>query len=362
MTPYHYLHALNTIPQIGSQALRKLLEYFDTPEAIWNASSNGLYASGINEKTVESILERRPRIDIRQEWERLEAEGIRILLEEDADYPRLLKEIHQPPFILYKKGSFKINHKPLIAIVGSRHPSPYGKRVAETFAKELAQAGVGVVSGLAFGIDSCAHTGTLDIESGTIAVLGNGLDQASISPKSQLPLARAILDRGGALLSEYPPGTKATPYTFPARNRIISGISLGTIVVEAALKSGSLITARYAIEQNREVFAVPGSVFSEASAGPHELIRSGAKLAGNIRDILEEIRPAESVSEAPREPATPLSPSETAILKTLSSEPLHIDKILKATTLETSQVQSALAFLEIKGLIRNIGGMYYIRI
>lgn len=360
--PYHYLHALNTIPQIGSQALRKLLDYFDTPEAIWTASPAALKASGIKEKPLQALLDKRALVNIRAEWEKLETYAIALITEDDPAYPTLLKEIHNPPYILYKRGTFDYNSKPLVAIVGSRHATSYGERVAETFAQELVAAGIGIVSGLAFGIDSAAHKGVLNAQGDTVAVLGNSLDDASVSPKAQLSLAKAILNQSGALLSEYPPETAATPFTFPTRNRIIAGMSQGTIIVEAATRSGSLITARLALEYNREVFAVPGSVFSDASAGPHSLIRSGATVATNIQDILEELRPHIQHTSTPTSVSTPLSFEEEQLFPLLSSEPLHIDKILKTTTLETSQVQSTLVFLEVKGLIKNIGGMHYIKL
>lgn len=362
MTPFHYLHALNTVPNIGSQTIRDLLEYFDTPEEIWKASSQALKASGLTDKSIEALRATSTTLDIRAEWEKLEASAITLITEEDTAYPLLLKEIHNPPFIIYKRGSFDWNSQPLITIVGSRHATPYGTRVAKVFAQELVAAGISVASGLAFGIDSAAHTGTLEAQGHTVAVLGNSLDDASIAPKSHLPLAKAILHQSGALLSEYPPVMTATPFTFPARNRILAGISQGVIVIEAAKRSGSLITARFALESNREVFAVPGSIFSDASQGPHALIRSGAKIATGIQDILEELQLQRTSLSEPFTPSIALSPIEEKLYAVLSIEPLHIDKILKTTTLDTSQVQSTLVFLEVKGLIKNIGGMHYIRI
>lgn len=347
---------------MSSQALRKLLKYFDTPEEIWKSSSSTLKASGISEKILESILLHRPSIDIDERWNTLKSSAIQLITVEDITYPSLLKEIHNPPFILYTRGNFDYNSKPLITIVGSRHASPYGERVAQVFAQELTAAGIAVASGLAFGIDKAAHKGTLEAHGTTVAVLGNSLDDASIAPHSHLPLAHAIINQGGALLSEYPPVTNATPFTFPARNRILAGISAGTIVIEAARKSGSLITARYALESNREVFAVPGSIFSDASQGPHDLIRSGAKIATSIQDILEEVSLYTQHAGASTSQPSNLSTDEERIYALLSSEPLHIDKILKTTTLETSQVQSVLAFLEVKGRIKNMGGMHYIRL
>lgn len=361
MSPQRYLHALNTIPGVTPQGLRALLEHFDTPEAIWKASPAAIRASGIKEKTTESIITSRPRIDIEKTWSKLGSHDISVVIETDPQYPSLLKEIPTPPPILYKRGAFDLGSKPFVTIVGSRHSTPYGEQVARSFAGQLVTAGICVASGLAFGIDSAAHQGVLEAHGDTVAVLGNGLDDTSVSPKAQLSLATSIVRSGGALLSEYPPGTSATPYTFPARNRILAGMSLGTVVIEAAEKSGSLITARYALEFNREVFAVPGSIFSEASQGPHALIRSGAKIATNISDILEELRPQLTPAKNETLPSVILSPEEKILFDAITREPAHIDKILKTTTLDTSTAHSALVFLEMKGVVKNIGGMHYIR-
>lgn len=335
--------------------------FFDTPEAIWKASEAALIASKINSKAVTSILTHRASMDIEAQWAKLEAHEISILTQEDTNYPRLLKEIPNPPTILYVRGTYQFNSKPILTIVGSRHSTAYGNRVAQAFAKDLVSSGIAVASGLAFGIDNAAHTGTLQAKGATIAVLGNSLDDDSIAPKSHLYLAHTVIRQGGALISEYPPVTAATPYTFPARNRILAGISHGVIVVESAERSGSLITARYALEYNREVFAVPGSIFSEASQGPHNLIRSGAKIVTSITDVLEEIAPLYQISPSTTH-APELSPHEVTLLAVFSSEPTHIDKILKTTTLETSQVHTSIVLLEVKGLIKNIGGMHYIKL
>jgi DNA processing protein len=359
-SPLHYIHALNTVPSIRT-ALPALLEYFDTPESIWTASDSHLKASGLGAKGRELFLAKRNSLSLEDEWHKLTLAHITLITQEDARYPKLLKEIHQPPVSLYARGECDMN-RPVVAIVGSRHNSEYGTRVTERFVSELVASGITVASGLAFGIDSIAHTATLREHGTTIAVLGNSLDDASISPKSHLPLAHDIIRSDGLLLSEYPPATSATPYSFPARNRILSGISLGTIVIEAAAKSGSLITARFSLEQNREVFAVPGSIFSEGSLGPHQLIRSGAKIATSIQDILEELTPHTHRSVQSISPPDNLSPEETLLYNLLSPEPLHIDKILKATTLKATQIQSSLVILEIKGLIKNIGRMHFIKL
>lgn len=362
MVQRQYLHALNKIPGLGSQAMRKLLAYFDNPESAWNSSFSELRSAGIGEKLANAIIRQRPTINIQKAWDSLDQSGISLITMDDEEYPILLKEIHNPPSILYKRGQYDWNSKPIITIVGSRHCTPYGERVALKFANELVSSGFCVASGLAFGIDAAAHKGALEAHGPTIAVLGNSLDDASIAPRTHLPLAQNILQHQGALLSEYPPLTNATPSTFPARNRILAGISQGTIVVESASKSGSLITARFALEFGREVFAVPGSIFSEASAGPHELIRKGAKITGSIKDILEEIKPQIQTFSQPTKPDISLSPEETKLFSCISPDPVHIDKILKTTTLETSQVQSILVLLEMKGLVKNIGGMNYIRL
>jgi DNA processing protein len=361
MTPHHYLHAFNCIPGIGAGTLRTLLQAFDTPEIAWNASESELAASGIGKIALRRLHEGRSAVDIAREWDILQNLRIRVILPNDPEYPPSLRTIPDAPVNLYVRGQLDITVKPLIAIVGSRKATPYGIRVAETLAEELSAAGFGIVSGLAFGIDTSAHHGTLRAKGATIAVLGNGLADEAISPQAQLPLAQALLEHGGALVSEYAPYTPAAPYTFPARNRIIAGMSLGTVVIEAAKRSGSLLTAHAALDYQREVFAVPGSIFSEASEGPHALLRSGAKLVGNIRDILEELQPNSASFAALDQPTVPMSPAENTLWSLLSHEPLHIDKIVKNATLPTSSVQSTLAFLEIKGLVKNIGGMHYVR-
>ncbi|MEK7549798.1 MAG: DNA-processing protein DprA, partial [Patescibacteria group bacterium] len=229
----------------------------------------------------------------------------------------------------------------------------------------LSRAGVIVVSGLAFGIDSVAHIGALDGGNDTLAVLGGGIDDKTIAPQTHLNLAKRILSQG-ALVSEYPMETPPTKWSFPQRNRIIAGMTLGTVVIEAAEQSGSLITARLALDYNREVFAVPGSIFSPVSTGTNQLIKNGAKIVRSVSDILEELTPyfeaTFQVKSQEKHLPQNLSPEEITLLKILSHEPLHVDKIIKATTLETAVANSTLVMLEIKGIIRNTGGMNYIRI
>jgi DNA processing protein len=305
-------------------------------------------------------------------------DGIKTISIEDKEYPKLLKEIADPPKILYYLGEIKSSEN-CFAIVGTRRYSSYGKQVALEIAGDLAEAGLTIVSGLAPGIDTFAHQAVVERrklarrslgEGGrTIAVLGTGLDEKSIYPKSNLKLAKEILETGGALISEYPPGTSGAKFTFPQRNRIISGLSLGVLIVEAKPPlpnfwcegkeksgSGSLITAHYALEQKRKVFAIPGSIYSSNSKGCHFLIEKGARLVENANDILKELnlpkitRPGLVEGE---------NEEENLILNTLKEESLYIDEIIKRTKLPAAAIASTLAILEIKGKVKNLGGNIY---
>ncbi|OGI14268.1 MAG: DNA protecting protein DprA [Candidatus Moranbacteria bacterium RIFCSPHIGHO2_01_FULL_54_31] len=365
MHPTAILYALSLIPGIGHKTLRALMEHFGSPEAVWTADEPSLLAvAGLRPKTLAALVSGRTTIDPEREWDTITRQGIGILAYTDDAYPSLLKEIPDAPALLFVRGQYDWSPKPLIAIVGSRKFTSYGEQAAHRFATDLAAAGYVVVSGLAFGIDSIAHKAALEAGAETLAILGSGVDDASIAPQSHLPLGRAVM-QAGALISEYRPGTKANEGTFPARDRIIAGMTLGTVVIEAPEKSGALITARLALDYNREVFAVPGSVFSPSSLGTNALIRSGAKIVTSVQDILEEFplpeKPLARGENAASARTLSLAPEEKSILAALSHEPLHVDKIIKAARLETSSANSILALLEIKGLIRDVGGMHYIR-
>lgn len=284
-------------------------------------------------------------------------EEIQKITIEDENYPKLLKEIKNAPKVLYFKG--KLQPEELcFAVVGTRRCSSYGKQVTLEIADSLAGAGLTIVSGLAPGIDTFSHTAAVEQGKRTIAVLGTGLDEESIYPKENIKLARQIVELGGLLLSEYPPGTRGTRFTFPDRNRIISGLSLGTLVVEAKEKSGALITANYAFSQKRKVFAVPGSIYALNSCGPHILIKKGAKLVDNANDILRELNLI-SLKPACEKKTDVLNLEENLILETLKEEALHLDKIIEKTKLKTATVASTLSILEIKGKVRNLGGNVY---
>lgn len=363
-----YWHCVRKIPGIGQTRLQSLMRGFSSGEQAWNADAQTLAATGMSRDTLDAIVAGRSNIDPKREQEVLERDGIGILLQNDDSFPVLLREAPFPISLLYVRGSFEDWDTPMVSIVGSRRHTAYGRQAAERIAEDLSRAGIVVVSGLAYGIDSVAHGATLRANGSTIAVLGNGLDDASIHPKDHLPLAKRIME-SGCLLSEYPPGTAAGKGTFPARNRIIAALSLGVVVVEAAEKSGSLITATHALECGREVFAVPGSIFSPASTGTHRLIRDGAKLVRGIGDILEELplrerrQPSASTDTSTTNPAPKnLSKPEEKILSLLTHEATHVDEIIKSSHLGTSDAGAALTMLEIKGLAKNIGGMNYIRV
>ncbi len=360
------IHALTLIPGIGNKTVRNLITHFGNPVAVWEADKKSLLEiNGLGEKTVVALITGRDVISPEKEWEKVISQNIHISAFTDATYPRLLKEIPDAPAILYTRGNYDWTEKPLIAIVGARKFTNYGEQAAYRFASDLAKAGYVIVSGLALGIDSIAHKAALEAGAETLAVLGGGIDDDSIYPRSHLSLAQAVM-HSGALVSEYLPGTKVIEAAFPARNRIMAGMSLGTLVIEASENSGTLITARLALDYNREVFAVPGSIFSPASLGANALIKSGAKIVASVQDILEEFPATKnsSVSEkkVSRAENISLSPEEKKILQILSQEPTHVDKIIKATKLETASVISALTLLEIKAFAKNIGGMNYIEI
>jgi DNA processing protein len=356
-----YLHALNKIDGIGSQKIKKLLSFFNNDsENIWHATYSDLQIALGDGKLPEKIINARKKINPEKEWAYLEKENIHITSLADESYPKLLKEICNPPHLIYLKGNLNLNETPSIAIVGARKHSPYGAQATVAFSRNLAKSGLSIVSGLALGIDAIAHKSALDVNEKTIAVLGSSIDNKNIYPRTNFQLAQEIITKNGTLLSEYPPETSATAFTFPARNRIIAGLAMGTLVVEAGEKSGALITARLALENNREVFAIPGSIFSENSIGTNNLIKTGAKLIMNISDILEELHFSQTTSTIKTCKKITDNKDEATILNILSDKPLHIDNIGKISKLGTAMTTSILTMMEIKGWVKNIGGQNYI--
>lgn len=284
-------------------------------------------------------------------------EEIKKITIDDPQYPKLLKEIPDPPKEIFFKGNIKID-SPCVAVVGTRRCSDYGKQAALEIAARLSEAGIIIVSGLAPGIDTFSHQAVVERKGKTIAVLGTGIDENSLYPKENIKLAEKIIDLDGCLISEYPPGTPGNRFTFPQRNRIISGLSLGTLVIEAKEKSGALITANFAFSQKRKVFAVPGSIYSLNSRGPHNLIKRGAKLIDKANDILTELNLTNLKDSFTNEINSP-NPEEDLILKTLEQESLYLDKIIEKTKLSPSDVAGIITLLEIKGKVRNLGGNVY---
>ncbi len=364
--------ALNLVPGIGPRSARLLLDRWNQPTAIFQAQAAELSAVGINQESIDALLSEQPRRDAAKHCQQLTEMGASALTLNDSDYPRLLREIHDPPPILYFRGDFQRAYRqPAIAIVGSRRCTAYGKQVAEMLAGELAERGITIVSGLARGIDAAAHRAALAAGGQTIAVMGNGLD--TIYPKENSKLAQAI-EKSGALITELPLGAPPLPQNFPFRNRIIAGLCLGVLIVEAADRSGSLITARLAMEQNREVFAVPGNITVANSFGPNYLIKDGAKLVQSWRDIVEELPIgvkarilADSAQEQPAAqqelfPPTELSLSERKIYDLIKADaPLHIDELAYASGLGPSEVLGALFALEVKAKIKQLPGKNFVR-
>jgi len=357
-----YINALNTIEGVGRIALATLLHHFESAEKAWRASAKEIMAAGVPEKLARIIVDSRPNIDPDEQWAVLEKEGITAISIRDKNYPALLKEIPTPPYLIYVRGNLGCFDLPMISIVGSRKYTSYGEQAARHFARDLAQAGICVISGLALGIDAIAHRACLEAGGKTIAVMGNSVDDANISPRTNYELAQDILANGGLLLSEFSVPTPPVPGLFVARNRIMAGLSTGTVVVEAAIASGSLITANFANEFNRDVFAVPGPINSPQSEGTNNLIKEGAKLTTCVNDILEELRLATDTVPAAKKIALNLTAEEKLITDVLSPEPTHIDRIAKLTKLEPSAISANLAMLEIKGVIKNIGGQNYIKL
>ena len=287
-----------------------------------------------------------------------EVENIRKITLQDKNYPAILKEIHNPPKELYIKGEIINQDKVAIGVVGTRKYTQYGKQACLDIAGKLARLGITIVSGLAKGIDTWAHQAALEQGGRTIAVLGSGLDKKSFYPSSNYSLSEKICQQG-AMISEYPPGTRGTQFTFPQRNRIISGLSLGVVVIEAPEESGALITAALALEQNREVFAIPGSIYEKNTQGTNQLIKMGAKLVTDVEDILDELNLSHLLT-IEKKKIKPKNKEEEIILSILSAQPIHIDEIIKNSELPASTVNSVLMILELKKAVRNLGRGNYI--
>jgi len=358
-----FWHAFNCVDGFGPQAFKKLLAGFAKLGVAWEGTdTEKLEQLGLTKKQIENFFQFRQKHLPEALFEQLTKENIDILTINDEAYPPQLKEIASAPPVLYLRGDQNILSNKSIAIVGSRKFTEYGQRVTENLTRDLVRAGLTIVSGLALGIDGIAHRAALDAGGITAAVLGTGIDNATIYPREHFNLAQRIIENGGALITEQPPKTPSLKQNFPARNRIMAGLALGTLVVEAAESSGSLITANFALEQNREVFSVPGDIFSPQSTGANLLIKKGARLVTSAADILEEFSLSHAQAKLPLKIFEPKTDEEKTLWKVLSNEPLHIDKISKVTKLDTAAVASVLSSLEIEGAVKNIGGQNFIRL
>jgi DNA processing protein len=367
--------ALSLTPGMGATRARKLVEHFGSAEAVFHATLTELEATGIQAASAQSIATGKSSELAREEVARAAEQAAVLLCYEDACYPPRLKEIYDPPIVLYVRGDVELLTRPGIAMVGTRHPTPYGSGMAERLACDLAAHGLVIISGMARGVDTASHRGAISAKGKTIAVLGTGVDV--IYPKENSRLAEQIIALGGALMSEFPLGTSPFPQNFPIRNRILSGMSVGVLVVEAGEYSGTRITARCALEQNRDVFAVPGNVTNKNSWGPNTLIKQGAKLVATWEDVWEDL-PAE-VKLAPSPAADPessasssaslfpdegLPPHEQRILALLTAdEATHIDELVERleTEMSSSEIFAALFELELTGKVKQMPGKNFVK-
>jgi len=352
-----YWVGFSEISGIGRVRISQLREHFGSLQDAWKAPEGKLKQAGLDSRSINTLVLLRPKISLDAEMEKLERYKVKVLIYEDTSYPARLKEIYDYPPVLYVRGNLPSQDEPSLAIVGTRRPTIYGRQVTEEVVTDLVQSGITIVSGLARGIDSVAHRAALDAGGETIAVFASGLD--IVYPAENAKLAQAIMEHG-ALISEYPLGVKPRAENFPLRNRIMSGLSLGVLVVEAGERSGALITAFQALEQNREVFAIPGSILSPASKGTNHLIQEGARLVRNCADILGDLNLIMVTQQLEIKEFSPASEAESLILKQLTPEPSYIDEICRRSGLTMPEVSSTLAILELKGVAKQVGNMNYV--
>jgi len=350
------------VNEIGSVRLAKLLKFFVTPQEILRAPEHRLIASGLNEKTVAKIKAIRPQ-NIEREFSLAKKSGLRILIQDDPEYPLILKQISSPPLVLYVKGEITRQDENALAIVGSRAASFYGLSLAEKFSADLAVRGVTIISGLARGVDTAAHQGALKVDSRTIAVMGSGFN--NIYPSQNKNLAEEIAENG-AVISEFCLDEEPLAHNFPRRNRVVSGLSVGVLVVEAAQNSGALITADFALEQGRDVYALPGKVDSRNSSGTNQLIKQGAKLVTCAEDILDEYNFKASAQPIVKNRIknaldADLNQDESALYDLISSQPVSLDEIVEGLKLDMPRIFPLLLKLQVKKLIKPIAGKQYIR-
>lgn len=367
--------ALNMTPGVGPRAATKLLERFGSAGAVFHARRTELESLRLKPETIESIIKREFEEKAKVELERVKALGADILILDDGSYPTLLREIDDPPPVLYVKGDWQACfEQPGVGVIGSRQCSTYGENASEMLSRDLASRGITIISGLARGIDSAAHRGAIRGQGRTIAVMGTGID--TVYPRENNGLVREILESGGCLVTQFPLGTPPLKDNFPYRNRIISGLSLGVLIIEANERSGSLITARLAMEQNREVMGVPGNITSGNSFGTNYLIKTGAKLVQQWQDVVAELpseisaailppkidKPAEEAERQPELVPADMNDNERKIWELLAADgATHVDVLLESTGLSFGDLNNALVSLDIRDLIRVLPGKNYAR-
>ena len=349
----------NLIKGIGAVRMQGLVAYFGDLESAWKANLHELAEAGLGPKLIERVIQAREGVDLDKVWDKIEKQGIKILTWKDETYPQRLKEIDQPPPVLYIRGEYLPDDLFAVAIVGTRRVTPYGRQITEELSAFLAAHGMTVISGLARGVDAVAHQATLKAGGRTIAVLGSGVDQ--IYPPEHRQLAEQMMERG-AIISDFAPGTPPEASNFPPRNRIISGLSLAVVVVEAGETSGALITAEFAAEQGREVFAVPGSILAPQSKGTNKLIQNGALPLLSVTDLMQALDITRVGEHKAARKIMPADAIEAKLLTVLTNEPMQIDEIRNQAELPIQKVSASLALMELKGMVRQVGGMKYVAV
>lgn len=350
---------LNLVKGIGAVRFKALIDHFGDAQSAWEASPAALRQAGLTEKITATLVKLRASVELYAIWDELAEKNVRLLTWLDEDYPRRLRDVDQSPPVLYLRGELLPEDDWAVAVVGTRRVSAYGRQVAEELGAFLARNGLTVVSGLARGVDAIAHQAALNAGGRTLAVLGSGVDR--VYPPEHRKLAGEMMECGG-LISDYPLGTPPESYNFPPRNRIISGLSLATVIVEAGQKSGALITGQFAVEQGREVFAVPGNIYAVSSKGTNRLIQQGAAPLLKPEDLIEALDLRMASEQKTARKVLPADATEAALFDVLGSEPLHVDEIRAQAELPIEQVSSTLALMELKGLVRQVGGMQYVAV
>lgn len=357
--PQAYWVGFSLVKGIGAVRFQALLDHFGDAQTAWLAPGEALRQAGLSARIVSNFLAVRSQVSLAEVWQRIESLGIKVFTWEDESYPRHLKEIAQPPPVLYMKGELCPEDEWGVAIVGTRRVTPYGRQVTEEIASHLASNGVTVISGLARGVDAIAHQAALNAGGRSLAVLGSGVDV--IYPPENRRLAEKLAMQG-AVISDYPPGTQPDASNFPPRNRLISGLSLAVVVVEAGQNSGALITASFAADQGREVFAVPGNITSPQSQGANRLIQDGARPLLKPQDLLAALELTLVTEHRAARVVLPADAVEAQLFSILSREPLHVDEIRARTDIPIEKVTATLALMELKGMVRQVGGMNYVAV